>query len=73
MAAVSGWALPRGVGIELNRDAYVQPGPLERAQTAQILNSIKDENGNPALTVAEIREVERVENADVVASSPVAT
>lgn len=73
MAALSGWALPRGVGIELNRDAYVQPGPLERAQTAQILNSIKDENGNPALTVAEIREVERVENADITASSPVSS
>jgi HK97 family phage portal protein len=71
MAALSGWALPRGVVVEVNRDAYVQPEPLERAQTAQILNSIKDEKGNPALTVAEIREVERVENADVVASSPV--
>lgn len=73
MAAVSGWALPRGVDIELNRDAYVQPGPLERAQTAAIYNGIKDENGNPALTVAEIREVERVSNSDVVASAPVAT
>jgi HK97 family phage portal protein len=73
MAAVSEWALPRGVAIELNRDAYVQPGPKERAETAAILNGIKDEKGNPALTVAEIREVERVENADVVASSPVST
>ena len=73
MQALSGWALPRGVACELNRDAYVQPGPLERAQTAQILNSIKDENGNPALTVSEIREVERVDNADVVAASPLST
>jgi hypothetical protein len=29
--------LPRGTTIELNRDAYVQPPPLERAQTWQIL------------------------------------
>lgn len=72
MAALSEWALPRGVGVELNRDAYVAPPPLERAQTAQIYNTIKDEKGNPALTVSEIREVERVDNADVVASSPIA-
>ena len=38
MAALSGWLLPRGHDAsKLNRDAYVQPGPLERAQTWQIL------------------------------------
>jgi hypothetical protein len=37
MEALSGWLLPRGTTIELNRDAYVQPPPLERAQTWQIL------------------------------------
>ena len=37
MAALSGWLLPRGTAVEVNRDAYVQPEPLERAQTAQIL------------------------------------
>ena len=34
MAALSEWVLPRGTTVEVNRDAYVQPEPLERAQTA---------------------------------------
>jgi phage portal protein BeeE len=59
MAALSGWLLPRGSSVELNRDAYVQPGPLERAQVAQILAGITDPQGNPALTVEEIRAGER--------------
>ena len=54
MAALSGWALPRGTTVELNRDAYVQPGPLERAQTEQILVGIG------AMSVDEVREVERL-------------
>ena len=54
MAALSGWALPRGTTVELNRDAYVQPGPLERAQTEQILVGIG------AMCVDEVREVERL-------------
>src|SRR4029077_14986693 len=29
MSALSGWALPRGTNGELNRDEFVQPGPLE--------------------------------------------
>jgi hypothetical protein len=33
MLALSGWLVPRGTGIEVNRDEYVKPGPLERAQT----------------------------------------
>ena len=32
VAAISGWALPRGTDLEVNRDEYVRPGPLERAQ-----------------------------------------
>jgi phage portal protein BeeE len=60
LAALSAWLLPRGTAIELNSDAYVRPGPLERAQTAQILNSIVDPLGNPALTVDEIRAAERL-------------
>ena len=28
MAALSGWLLPRGTRVEVNRDAYVQPEPL---------------------------------------------
>jgi HK97 family phage portal protein len=64
MSALSGWALPRGTSVELNRDEYVQPGPLERAQTAQILNSIVDpETGRPVLSVDEIRGAERLDNS----------
>jgi Phage portal protein len=64
MAALSGWALPRGTRVEVNRDAYVQPGPLERAQTAQILSGIVDPaTGRQALTVDEIRAAERLDNS----------
>jgi HK97 family phage portal protein len=59
MSAVSGWALPRGTTVELNRDEFVRPGPLERAQTDAIWHGIVDVDGNPAKTVAEIREGER--------------
>ena len=62
MSALSGWLLPRGTELELNRDAYIEPEPIVRAQTAQILNSIVDQQGNPALTVAEIRAAERLDN-----------
>jgi HK97 family phage portal protein len=58
--ALSGWLLPRGTSVEVNSDAYVQPEPYVRAQTAQIYNAIRDEQGNPALTVQEIREAERL-------------
>lgn len=63
MSALSGWALPRGTTVEVNRDAYVQAQPLTRAQTAEILNRIKDEAGNPALSVAEIRRAERLDTS----------
>jgi len=53
MSALSFWALPRGTEVELNRDEFVRPGPLERAQTAEIWNRIG------ALDVAEIRQQER--------------
>jgi HK97 family phage portal protein len=63
MEALSGWALPRGTTVELNRDEYIAAEPLERAQTAQILNSIVDPvTGQPALTVQEIRDAERLDN-----------
>ena len=61
MGALSGWALPRGTMVEVNRDSYVAPPPLQRAQTAQILNGIVDPQGNPALTVEEIRKAERLD------------
>jgi HK97 family phage portal protein len=51
--ALSGWALPRGTSIEVNRDEYVRPGPLERAQTYQILVAIG------ALTAADVQHLER--------------
>lgn len=63
MSGLSGWLLPRGTRVELNRDEYVQPGPYERAQTAQILNAIVDPTtGQPALSVQEIRQAERIDN-----------
>jgi HK97 family phage portal protein len=65
MAALSEWLLPRGTRVEVNRDAYVEPPPLERAQTAQILNGIVDPaTGRPALSVDEIRAAERLSNSD---------
>lgn len=69
MAALSGWALPRGTSVELNRDEFIRPGPLERAQTDAILHGIVDDTG-PAKTVAEIREAERYGKA---APSPTLT
>jgi HK97 family phage portal protein len=62
MAALSGWLAPRGTRVEVNRDAYVQPEPYTRAQTAQILNGIVDPSGNPALSVEEIRAAERLDD-----------
>ena len=60
MPALSGWLLPRGTTIELNRDEYVKPGPLERAQTDQILFGLQDPaTGARANDLAEIREMER--------------
>jgi HK97 family phage portal protein len=53
MAALSGWALPTGTVVELNRDEFIRPGPLERAQTAQIWTSIG------VLSPEEIRRTER--------------
>jgi HK97 family phage portal protein len=66
MAALSQWALPRGVRVEVNGDAYVQPEPLERAQTYQTLHSIQDVDPvtgqvTTALTVDEIRAAERLD------------
>src|SRR4029077_11678320 len=64
MSALSGWALPRGTNVELNRDEFVQPGPLERAQTDQILAGIVDPvTGQQAKTVGEIRQGERFDDS----------
>jgi hypothetical protein len=63
MPGLSEWLLPRGTRIELNRDAYIEPEPLERARTAQILNSIVDADGTPVLSVQQIQEAERLSNS----------
>jgi HK97 family phage portal protein len=61
MSALSGWLLPRGTRVELNRDAYVQPGPKDRAETWKILNGIADASG-PVMSVEEIRAAERLDD-----------
>ena len=58
MKALSNWLLPRGTTVELNRDEYVRPGPLERAQTEQILH-----RASVSLSNDEVREIERFSKA----------
>jgi HK97 family phage portal protein len=53
MAALSSWLTPRGTRIEVNRDAYVQPEPLVRAQTWEILIRIG------VLTAEQVQAIER--------------
>jgi len=53
MLALSQWLTPRGTAIEVNRDEYVRPGPLERAQTWDIYLK------NGVVEVDEVREAER--------------
>jgi HK97 family phage portal protein len=57
MSALSGWLLPRGTAIELNRDEYVKAAPFERAQTEQIYIQ------NNVLSADEVRELERFSKA----------
>jgi HK97 family phage portal protein len=54
MTALSGWALPRGQSVELNRDEYSRPALADRAEAYVKLNSIG------ALSVDEIRTMERL-------------
>ena len=64
MQALSGWLLPRGTTIELNRDEYVKPGLAERAVAYQTLYNIVDPaTGERAIYIDEIREAERFANA----------
>ena len=66
MAGLSEWLLPRGTTVEVNKDAYVQPEPLIRAQTAQIYNAIG------VMSAEEIRAAERLDDAtETVFSGPV--
>jgi len=55
MGGLSEWLLPRGTIVEMNRDAYVQPGPLERAQTWQILV------GMGAMTIEQVQAIEKLD------------
>lgn len=54
MAALSGWALPRGTAVELNRDEYSRPALLERAQAYEKLAAVD------AISPEEIRTMERL-------------
>jgi HK97 family phage portal protein len=58
MAALSGWALPRGQSVELNRDEYSRPALAERAEAYTKLMAAG------ALSSAEIRVMERLTDAD---------
>ena len=53
-ANLSGWLLARGSALELDRDEYVLPGELERAQTYDILTRIG------AMTANDVRREERL-------------
>ena len=62
MAGLSNWALPRGVSVEVNSDAYVRPDPQARALIYQTMNNTRDTpTGPPAMSVSEIREAERLD------------
>jgi HK97 family phage portal protein len=63
MMALSNWLVPRGTGVEVNRDEYIRPGPLERAQTNEILLR----NG-----VITVEQWQRMERFDTASSGPTA-
>lgn len=60
MGALSNRLLPAGTTLELNRDEYVKPGPLEQAQYYATMHGIVDPGVGAAMTVPEIREKERL-------------
>lgn len=57
MSALSGWALPRGQSVELNRDEYSRPPLKERAEAYEKLVALG------ALSAEEIRVMERFVDA----------
>lgn len=57
MSALSGWALPRGQSVELNRDEYSRPALAERAEAYTKLAALG------ALSRQEIRVMERLVDA----------
>jgi HK97 family phage portal protein len=54
MSALSGWALPRGTSIEMNRDEYTRPDPKTRSEYYKNLVDIK------AIGAEEVRTMERL-------------
>lgn len=52
--------VPQSQRVEYDLSDYLRGSDLERAQIYQILNSIVDANGNPAITVEEIRQSEEM-------------
>lgn len=59
MSSLSGWALPRGTGVELNADEYVREGFSERVTAWATLHGIQDETGR-AVMAAQIAAAERL-------------
>ena len=57
MQALSGWLLPYGTSIEVNRDEYVRPGMLERAQAYATLIPLG------IMSALDAAEIERFTNA----------
>lgn len=57
IGALSNRLLPLGTSLELNRDEYVKPPPLERAQTQAIYLD------HGVMSVEEVRELERFSTA----------
>ena len=57
MSALSGWALPRGQSVELNRDEYSRPALAERAEAYTKLFALG------VLSSQEIRVMERLVDA----------
>lgn len=60
MEAISNWALVSSESIELNRDEYIRPDMGTRALAYEKLFNLVDEDGERAITVAEIRAAERL-------------
>jgi HK97 family phage portal protein len=65
MLALAGWLTPRGTGLEVNRDEYIRPGPLERAQTWEIYLR------NGVVTTEEVQTAERFTTAGTTTQTPI--
>lgn len=66
MSALSGWALPRGQAVELNRDEYSRPALKERAEAYAILHGIG------VVSSEEIRVMERLMSTSSAPDEPAA-